>query len=174
MRINPDKINETIKFIENVTAEFREGNYTFDYYFLEDMSRNQYGSEVNMAKMATLITIISFLITLFGLGGMTYYSLIRKRESISIRKVFGASSYNITFIFLKETGIILLISFVLASTLTQILLENWLSNYSYWISMPYLYFVLIFIFIAMLVGILTIVIVRKESNKNPVNNLRYE
>jgi putative ABC transport system permease protein len=174
IRISPENTNETIKYIEGISAEFRKGKYSFDYYFMEDMLKNQYSSELNMARMATFITIISFCITLFGLGGMTYYSLIRKRKSISIRKVFGAGSKDITIIFLKETGIIMVLSFIVSFLLTQLLMENWLNNYSYRINMPYAYFSMIFLLVAFLVGLLVTLIVRNESNKNPVVNLRDE
>lgn len=174
VRLNPGNTAKTIKYIEEATTEYRKGKYIFDYYFMEDLLNNEYSSELNMARMSTFITIISFCITLFGLGAMTYYSLIRKRKTISIRKVFGAGSFDITFIFLKEIGVLLIISFIISFLLTQLMMESWLNNYSYRIAMPYAYFVLTFFIICALVALLVILIVRNESNKNPVNNLRYE
>ncbi|MFW5725401.1 MAG: ABC transporter permease, partial [Bacteroidota bacterium] len=91
-----------------------------------------------------------------------------------IRKVLGSSGWSILVLFLKEFGLLILISIVIAAPVSWLLLEQWLDTFFYRINQgasPYL--------IAAAIAItITIVTVSYHtfiaSRKNPVDAIRTE
>ncbi|MBU2651060.1 MAG: ABC transporter permease [Bacteroidetes bacterium] len=174
VRINPQRITETIQYIEAATAPFRGAQYGFDYYFLEDLVKSQYSSEISMLRLGLIIMILSMIISMFGLGGMVYYSVVRQRKQISIRRVFGAGTSAIERMFVKEAGWIFAIAFAISLAFAAWIVQDWLNAYSYRIALPLVAFMLAGLILFTIVTALTLVLVRKENNRNPVENLRYE
>jgi ABC-type antimicrobial peptide transport system permease subunit len=71
----------------------------------------------NLVKMFTFLGAVALMLSITGLFTLVSLNIIKKMKEIGMRKVLGASTWNITTIINKEFMIILLISCVLGSGL---------------------------------------------------------
>lgn len=109
--------------------------YVMDYEFLDKEIAERYDTEKGMASLMKLFSIISIIIGCLGLYGLISFIAQNKIKEIGIRKVLGASIFNILGIFSKEIVILLVIAFIVSAPLAYYFLDQWLSNYVYRISL---------------------------------------
>jgi len=174
MKINPENKQEIVAYIEKVTEPYREGKYPFDYCFLEDKINSLYKAEKNMSGFAFLFAFISVSLAVMGMIGMISYLVKRQRKSIAIRKVFGAETHDIIFLYVKQVLKLTGIASLVAGVVAWYYLEHWLQSYAYHIKLSPIMFAQVFITAVVAISILTIALVYTEAKKNPVDNLKYE
>lgn len=174
IKINPKNKQETIEYIENITVPYRDGKHPFDYYFLEDKVNSLYKAEKNMVGFALLFAVVSVALAIMGIIGMVSHMVKHQRKSIAVRKVFGARTKNIILLYVKRLALITSISFLIAGLIAWYYLGYWLQNYAYHIRLSPMMFAVVFAIAFAAICLLTVAMVYKESNKNPVINLKYE
>jgi len=170
---NPLLIDQTIRNIHRVCDSFSP-NRPLYYSFLNDFSyriESQFDARGKLILMATLLTI---LISVIGLFGLVFLSVKNKVKEIGIRKVNGASVFEITRLissdYLKLIGISFLVAFPLAYAGLSQLLKLFANRVglSWWI------FVLAGV-VALGIALLTVSFQSwKAARRNPVESLRYE
>ena len=97
-----------------------------------------------------------------------------RRKEIGIRKVFGASVYDITLLLTKEFLFLVLISIVVASPVAWLTMEKWLSNYAYRTDIPWWMFVAVGC-ISLGIALLTVGFQAiKAALENPVKAIKSE
>jgi putative ABC transport system permease protein len=109
-----------------------------------------------------------------GLLGLMIYTTIRRTKEMGIRKVNGASSWNILLLFLKDTSKWLLVAFAIAIPISLFALSKWLQSFAYRAEISW--------WIIALAGVLVYLIAigtiiwqsLKTACSNPVDSLRYE
>jgi putative ABC transport system permease protein len=98
----------------------------------------------------------------------------RRTKEIGIRKINGAKSFEIFFLLSKEYILWVLISIIIASPIAWFVMNKWLQNFAYRISIGWWIFALAGV-IALLIALLTVSWqAYRAANKNPVEALRYE
>ena len=91
IKISPNNIPETIKFIEKVWKD-TYGAKPFQYSFLDDLFDQQYKSDEQGAKIIGYFTILAIIIACMGLFALSSFMAVRRTKEIGIRKILGASS----------------------------------------------------------------------------------
>lgn len=166
-------INEVKEFIEEQWAMvFPE--YIFDFDFYDDQIARRYDGERKMSDMFQLFSIIAILIGCLGLYGLVSYMANQKTKEIGVRKVLGATIWNILGIFSREMVILLIVAFVIAGPVAYFAMSNWLTDYTYRIDLSPTVFV---IAIAASMAIAMVTISYKSiiaSLANPVTSLKDE
>jgi ABC-type antimicrobial peptide transport system permease subunit len=84
---------------------------------------------------------LTIFISCLGLFALVAYMAETRRKEIGIRKVLGASVYDITFMLSKEFLILVLISIAVASPVAWWAMEKWLTGYTYRTDIPWWLFV---------------------------------
>ena len=164
----------------NVTAELRskwkslyEG-FAFEYYFLDDTINRQYQSEQRMSIVLIFFTSTGILITCMGLLGLAIINFKVREKEIGVRKVLGSSTTGIQTLLLKSLAGPILIALVIGMPFAFGIINYWLQNFNYHISLNPLIF-LVAALIVLAVALLTIsVLVRKTARLNPVDILKSE
>jgi len=173
IRIAGNDVEQTVKYIESVLAEYNPG-FVFDYGFLDDGYENLYKAEERMGTILRAFTLFAILISCLGLFGLAAFSAQKRTKEIGIRKALGAPVKSIILMLAQDMTKWVLISNVIAWPVAYYYMNNWLNNY------PYHYEISIWIFIAagglaLLLSVLTVIYqALSVSMKNPVNSLRYE
>jgi putative ABC transport system permease protein len=109
-----------------------------------------------------------------GLFGLAAITTEKKTKEIGIRKVLGASETQITMLLSKNFALLICVSFVVASPATYWLLNGWLQNFAYRVTINPLSF-LAGGFIALAIALATISYhTLRSARANPVKALRYE
>jgi ABC-type antimicrobial peptide transport system permease subunit len=114
------------------------------------------------------------LIAFLGLFGLVGYSVRKKTKEIGIRKVLGATTFqvlnHISMGFLRIIGLATLVAIPFA----WFGMNSWLGTFPYRIDLNPGYF--LFSILALLIGALLIVLVQsfKSSHANPADTLKEE
>jgi len=174
IKIMPENMDKTIEFLE---AKWREINpmQPFEYNFLDDIIRRQYISEERLNTIFNYFVYICISISCLGLFALSSFVAEKKTKEIGIRKVHGASVWEIinklSYDFIK----LVIISSIIAWPIAYYIMNELLINlFSYRTSInPWIFVITACIAIA--IALITISYhVIKAAVQNPVKALRYE
>lgn len=121
-----------------------------------------------------MATAMALIISLLGMFALTSFTIAQKTKEISIRKILGATVYQILANVSKEYVLLVMVAFVLGAAPSWYLLNIWLEEFQFRIGMPYGLFIL-----AGLVALLaSLVIVSlhgyNAARRNPAQILKSE
>ena len=172
-KLKPGDIGNSLDQLQKKWSSLMPG-VPFEYKFMDDTLKNLYKSEIQLKQASYTATILSIIIVLLGIVGLVSLSIQKRTREIGIRKVLGASVSSIISLFMKEFLWIILIAGIVACPVAWFIMQVWLDDYAYRISLTAQPFVLA---IAGL-GIITIVLIVLQTIKagiaNPVKSLRTE
>ncbi len=148
--------------------------YVMSYDFFDELIERRYRAEKSSVALLELFAAISIFIGSLGLYGLIDFMAIKKTKEIGIRKVLGASSYNILSIFLKEISILVILSICIACPIMYYLLNMWLESFAYRIDIGIGVFLLALFTVTLMAVITTGIRSIKASLVNPVDTLKDE
>jgi len=173
IRLQGNNIFKSMSWLKTKWKEFYPG-HPFDYFFLDEGFNKLYKSEEKMGTLFRFFTVLGLIISCLGLYGLSSYLLEQRTKEIGIRKVLGASMPRILFTVSKEFLRWVVLANVVAWPVIYFAMKQWLANFAYRISIPFLSF-LLSAFIVVTVALLTIGYqCIKTALTNPVDSLRYE
>ena len=118
--------------------------------------------------------MLAVFISCLGIFGLASFVAEQRVKEIGIRKVLGASVFNIWQLFSKDFVVLVLAATVIAVPIAWYAAHNWLEGYQYRTALSWW----IFLLAGMGVLLLTLLTVSVQSIKaaiaNPVNSLRSE
>ena len=171
IKINANSIPPVIEEIERTIEKFAP-NYILNYSFLEDAFEFQYQSEERQKQIIEYFTLIAIIISCLGLFGLILFVTEQKNKEIAIRKVWGASTFLISWKLIGEFVLLFGMANLIAWPLVYYIMHNWLQNYAYHISIDIWVF-LIAGMAALVIALATISYQTvKTSLKNPLDSLK--
>jgi ABC-type antimicrobial peptide transport system permease subunit len=103
----------------------------FDYQFVDAQYAQKFAHEVRIGQLAAVFAGLAILISCLGLFGLTSFLAEQRRKELGIRKVLGASVFNLWGLLSKEFVGLVLLAFCLGAPLAYYFLSDWLENYTY-------------------------------------------
>jgi putative ABC transport system permease protein len=170
---NTNNYQSLIKKIE-VTWNRNLPSVPFEYSFLDEQIQKQYETEITLAHIINSFTLMAILISCLGLFGLAAFSAEQRRKEIGIRKVLGASSFNLTALLSTDFIKLVLIAILIAVPVAWWAMSKWLQVFTYRVTISWWMFVsagMIAIFIALLTVSFQAI---KAAIANPVKSLRTE
>jgi putative ABC transport system permease protein len=174
VRIRPNMpVQEAISKIEPVFKKYNPGS-PFVYQFTDEVYARKFSDEQRVGKLATVFAILAIFISCLGLFGLASFVAEQRTKEIGVRKVLGASVFNVWRLLSKEFVSLVIISLLVATPTAYYFMHNWLQNYQYRTEIPW------WIFMATGAGALIITLVTvsfqaiKAAIMNPVKSLRTE
>lgn len=159
--------------IEAVFKKYNPGA-PFDYTFNDEDYAKKFADEQRVGKLATFFTILAIFISCLGLFGLASFVAEQRKKEIGVRKVLGASIYNLWRMLSKEFALLVIISCFIAIPLAWYYLNNWLKQYEFRTDIPVWIFI-ISGFGALVVTLLTVSFQAiKAASANPIKSLRTE
>ena len=146
------------------------------YYVLsmEDCITETFEDQQNTLKIITLFTIIAVIISVMGYVGMSLFFIRQRQKEIGIRKIMGSTSGEVMVLMLRTFCAPLLLSFIIAVPLSWYIMRDWLTNFSYRITLSPWIFAATCAF-ALLVAVLSVVYqIVKAVRANPVDSIKTE
>lgn len=165
--------HDALSKIEKVFTKF-DPDQPFEYSFVDDDYAKKFGEEERIAKLAGLFAVLAIVISCLGLFGLTSFVAEQRKKEIGVRKVLGASVFNVWNLLSREFIVLVSISYLVAVPLAYYIMHGWLAGYTYRTQLS------AWIFLAAGVGamLITLVTVSFQSIKagltNPVTSLRSE
>ena len=149
-------------------------NDPFNYFFLEEYFNQQYKGDELFGKVFGFFAMLAIIIASFGLTGLFGYNILQRSKEISIRRVLGASVFNILVVLSKDFLLLVILSFAIAIPLASWIMYNWLKNFAYRINIHWW----VYFFTGTTVLLLTLVIIIFQSLRiiliSSAKNLRTE
>ncbi|MXV51463.1 FtsX-like permease family protein [Pedobacter sp. HMF7647] len=145
-----------------------------DYAFMDESFGALYSAEQKLASLLWIFTGMAIFIGCLGLFGLAAFSAEQRVKEIGIRKVLGATVFNITTLISKNFVYLVLTSFVLAFPISLWAMNKWLQDFAYRVNISWWIFILAGL-LTLLVAIVTVSFQAiKAALTNPVKSLRTE
>ena len=174
MRLNPNagassSISKTEAIFKRIIP-----SAPFDYKFADEEFASKFAAEERIGKLSTIFAALAIFISCLGLFGLASFVAEQRSKEIGLRKLLGASLFDLWTLLSKEFVLLVCISLLLASPLAYYLMYRWLLNYQYRTVLSWW----IFIVAASGALIITIITVSIQAIKaavvNPVKSLKTE
>ncbi|MDR4987787.1 MAG: FtsX-like permease family protein [Bacteroidales bacterium] len=175
IRFQPNNISETMSRIQE-RLEQADPNYSFEYFFVDDLFAGMYRHEEHINKLTLAAAIIAILISFMGLFALTSFSVQKRIKEIGIRKVLGASLPRILLLLFRDMWLWVLIGCAVAWPLAAYVVLRWQENFAFTINVfDYWYLFVAAGALAALVGTLAAFSQAwAASRTNPVHSLKAE
>jgi len=171
VRARPGTTEATIHALEKITKGLNPA-YPFAYNFLDQDLANLYKGEERMGNIFKLFAFLAIFISGLGLYGLSAFMAQQRTKEIGVRKVLGASIFNI--VYLLSTGFtrLILIAVVISVPISFFAINRWLEDFAYHIEVGWT----VFFLASMAALILAWLTVSFETIKaaiiNPASSLR--
>lgn len=174
LRLNPNQsASQNIAIIERVFKEHFP-NIPFQYDFVDEEYGEKFASEVRIGTLSGIFTALAILISCLGLFGLTSFVAEQRTKEIGVRKVLGASVFNVWNMLSKDFLKLVIISCFIAVPIAYYIMNGWLQEYPYRVILKWWIFGLAMLG-AMLVTVITVSFQAiKAARSNPVKSLRTE
>jgi len=180
------------KWMNNISVKFEDGKdqaaltYTekvwnehfpdiqYSYSFINDYLIKYYKADHKLQIILLIFTVLTIIITCFGLFGLALFNTRQRVKEIGIRKVFGSSNGNIILLLCKSFSKYILLASIIAWPVAWYFINEWLSTFQYATRLN------LWIFFISSVLILTIALMTiiyqsyRVAISNPVDSLRNE
>lgn len=174
MRIKPTlPVREALAKIGSVFKKYNPES-PFEYRFTDEAYAAKFSDEENTGNLSTFFSILAIFISCLGLFGLASFVAGQRTKEIGVRKVLGASVFNLWALLSREFLVLVMISLFVAIPIAYYFMNNWLQNYAYRTKMSW------WIFAAAGFGALAITLLTvsyqsiKAALMNPVKSLRTE
>jgi putative ABC transport system permease protein len=173
IKIKPEKITSVLARVESFWKSSGVKR-PFEYSFMDDDFDELYKGEQRMVKIFVSFTSLAIIIACLGLFGLAAYAAEQRNKEVSIRKVLGASISNIVTLLSKRFISLILIAIVIAIPAAWLLMQKWLEDFAFRISIP-LWAFGVAGFTSIVIAFLTISSQSiKAAIRNPIDSLRSE
>jgi putative ABC transport system permease protein len=173
VKVQPKDLPTTIASIKKKYEAFFPGNL-FDYSFLDDRFNAQYANDRLFGKVFAIFSGFAIFIACLGLLGLSLFATAQRTKEIGVRKVLGASVTDIVGLLSKDFIKLVVIAFVIASPAAWFVMNNWLRDFAYRISISWWIFFGAGL-LAVLIALFTISFQAiRAAMANPVKSLRTE
>jgi len=172
----PEQPSQWAPALRAVEQEWKKvyAGVPFKYTFYDETIGKFYESEKRTQKLVIAATSIAILISCLGLFGLATLTAFSRTKEIGVRKVLGASVFNITRLLSLEFLSLVLISVLIASPVAWWMMNKWLQDFVFRIEIQWWIFVLA----AMAAAVIALLTVSYQAIRaavaNPVKSLRTE
>ena len=173
VRLAKGKMNEAMAYLEQTYKSFDPGN-SAEYHFLDQNFANQYESEKKQENISLLFTLLAMTLSLVGLFGLVSFTVQQLTKEIGIRKVLGASLFNIVQLLSGNYLKLVAIAAFIALPVSWFVMNRWLSDFAYRIPLQIGVFIAAGGFCAVLAMLTLGIQGLKAGLVNPIKSLRTE
>lgn len=166
MRSALDKIEAVIKKYDPAAP--------FEYKFQDDDYARLFNEEERTGKLASVFAALAVFISCLGIFGLASFTASQRTKEIGIRKVLGATIFNVWKMLSRDFVSLVVLSIFVAAPVSYYFSNQWLQQYEYRTEISW------WVFAVTGIGALTITLLTvsyqsfKAALMNPVNSLRSE
>jgi putative ABC transport system permease protein len=173
IRTTPKNLTNTLASIEEVWNKYNPGK-PFDYSFQNQYIASFLINDQRFEETFKIFTSIAIMIAAMGLFGLTIFMVESRTKEIGIRKILGGSVLSILQLLSMEYIITIAVALAIAFPFAYFLMESWLQNFAYHITIGWKTFAAAGA-ISITLALVTVSFhAIKAATKNPVQSLRSE
>lgn len=172
-RLKPGNIAGTVEAVQKKWSALLPGA-AFEYKFMDESLNRLYASEIRLKKACQIALVLALVIVMLGISGLISLSVQKRTKEIGVRKVVGASAANIISLFLHDFIPVVFIGGVASVPVAWLMMNGWLNDYAYRISISATPFLISIAAIAVMATAIIALQIAKISVESPVKSLRTE
>ncbi len=174
IKLNPERsTSEALASVASIVTK-HVPNVPFDYKFVDDTFAKKFVAIERIQKLSTIFAFFAIFISCLGLLGLASFMAEQRTKEIGIRKVIGASVFNLWKLLSQDFVKLVLIAIIIATPFAYYGVILWLDNYTYKTEVSW------WIFVSSGLGALAITLLTisfqaiKAAIANPIKSLRTE
>jgi hypothetical protein len=173
IRLAPGDIKSSLDIVEKTWKQI-VANYPFEYRFLNEELNERYEFGDRVSDLLKYFAVLAIVIACLGLFGLASYSAEQRTKEMGIRKVLGASMGGLIMLMSRDFSKWVLISNLIAWPISWYVMDKWLSDFAYRISISWSTFVIAGI-MTLIIAMLTVLYQSiRAATANPVESIKYE
>ncbi len=141
MRIRPQEVPETLAFLERTWTQFLPTRSPA-IAFATDHIERWYRDDQRIGQIFSAAFVIAIFVACLGLLGLAAFTSEQRTKEIGIRKVMGASIWNLVILLCREFVILVGIANLIAWPIIYLAMDQWLQHFAYRIELSATPFVL--------------------------------
>jgi putative ABC transport system permease protein len=173
LKLSTSNLSSSIQKINTVWKKYFP-DLPFEYKFLDADFNSQYAADQKRGKIFASFAILTIIITCLGLLGLTAFTTQQKQKEISIRRVMGASVFQIIGLITRNYLWLALIAAVIAFPMAWYFMSKWLKIFSYSSGLSVIPFVLSALIIVVTAILTATFHCTKAALAKPADSLRTE
>jgi putative ABC transport system permease protein len=163
----------SIQRLQGILKEIDPG-YPPVIQFADQDFEQHYSKQQLIGTLASVFGTLAILICCMGLLGLTIFAAELRRKEVSIRKVLGASVYQIIRLLSVDFLKLVVLAALIAFPLGWLAMHNWLQQFDYRIAIGWWLFLAVIAF-GFFIALATMMLqTLKTAVENPVKNLKRE
>ncbi len=174
VRLNPNmSASKAIALMKPVFDKYNPA-FPFEYRFADEEYAKKFNYEELVGNLAAIIAVLAIFISCLGLFGLASFTAEQRIKEIGVRKVLGASVFNLWQLLSRDFLILVLLSCAIAIPVGWYFMNEWLKDYQYKTTIN------IEVFVVVVLAAITITLITvsfqaiKAAMANPVKSLRTE
>lgn len=171
LRLPGDSREQTLANVKQALDEFQfREPYQIEPY--EQQIKSLYDKEGAFGELITLFSMLAVAIALMGVFGLVLFETQYRRTEITLRKIHGATVWQVLGLFNGSFVRVVAICFVVAAPLSWIAVSQWLGGFT--LQTPFQWWVFVVALVVVLVVTLITVTLQswRTATENPVKSLR--
>jgi len=165
--------SEALAKVEAVIKRYNPSG-PFVYNFVDAQYEKKFGYEERIGKLSAFFATLAIFISCLGLFGVASFVAQQRTKEIGVRKVLGASVFNVWKLLSKEFIALVVISLLIAIPIAYYFMNKWLLNYEYRAPLSWWIFGIAGLGAIMITIITVSFQAIKTALANPVKSLRSE
>ena len=129
IKLDSDQIDDIVDEVKSLWAQV-EPEHPMRFSFLDQEFAALYDDHTRLGKSILYATLLTLVIALLGLFGLTTFALKQRVKEIGIRKILGASHSGIMMLFTRDTIKLVLLAFVIGAPIAIYLTNKWLLDFA--------------------------------------------
>ncbi len=134
IKLNTQTVKSSMAEIERIWQD-QYPDQLFEYAFVDDNIARFYEAEQAILSEIQVFSFIAIFIGCLGLYGLVSFMVAQKTKEVGIRKVMGSSVIQIVWLFGREFLRLILFAFVIAAPVGWWLMDSWLQDFTFRISL---------------------------------------
>jgi putative ABC transport system permease protein len=171
--VNTDDYSTLLENVKQRWSSVNAGS-PFSYSFVDQDFQKNYEKEQRTQTMVQYFTIIAIVIACLGLFGLATFTAEQRVKEIGVRKVLGASVFQIIRSLSSDIIKLVVVAIVIASPVAYYFMDQWLGNFAYHIDIEWWIFIAAALFTIILALTTICYQTIRASLANPVKSLRSE
>ena len=146
----------------------------FQSTFIDQRFAKLYAEDQKFGAVFANFSILAILVAIMGLFGLASFLSLQRSKEIGVRKVLGASTTQIVWMFFKDFIGLLIISFLVSVPIVYWGMSEWLNSYAFRIAFPWWSIVVGLLLLAIIAFLTVSSQTFKIARRNPALTIRTE
>lgn len=166
---------EGLSQIKDLYEELYSNKYSdtvFEKPFVRQQIEEDFEYETRLITILTGFALVAIMISILGLTAMSTYYVRQNSFGIAVHKVMGGTGTEVLMRLVKTFMLYVLISAILSIPIIYYIMNDWLSQFSYRISIDWWIYASVSLLTIIICFSSVIIQCRKAANTNPINSLK--